>query len=153
MLEFGISVEAEMQPDIVDLDLDWESLSSAKQRRLKAIFPGVKKKTTYRANDRTLLVQNPDWKAIAMTLFNFEDNPFRQIREEIDQLQGQYSKLEYVTKGVSKILGDCRLGKIYKELKKLQQKDMETLEATNAMLTLRVADLRVELAKKDKEIR
>ena len=43
-----------------------------------------------------------------MTSFDFEDNPFWRIREEIDQLQGQYSKLEYVPKGACKLLGDCK---------------------------------------------
>ena len=55
-----------------------------------------------------------------MTSFNFKYNHFWQIREEINQLQGQYSKLEFVTKGVSKLLGDCKPGNIVKELKKLQ---------------------------------
>ena len=87
-----------------------------------------------------------------MTLFDFKDNPFRRIREEMDQPQGQYSKLEYVTKGACKLLGDCRPANICKELKKLQQKDMATLEATNATLLSQMADLKVALAKKDEEI-
>ena len=56
-----------------------------------------------------------------MNSFNFEDNPFWWIQEEIDQLQGHYSKLESAIKGVSKLLDDCRLGNIIKELKKLKQ--------------------------------
>ena len=88
-----------------------------------------------------------------MTSFDFEDNPFRRIREEMDQLQEQYSKLEYVTKGACKLLGNCRLGNICKELKKFQQKDMATLEATNVILLSQVADLKVELAMKNEEIR
>ena len=40
-----------------------------------------------------------------------------------------------------------------KELKKLEQKDTATLKATNTALSLQVADLRVELSKKDEEIR
>ena len=71
----------------------------------------------------------------------------------MDQLQGWYSKLEYVTKGACKLLGNCRLANIYKELKKLQQKDTATLEATNATLLSQVANLKVVLAKKDEEIR
>ena len=54
-----------------------------------------------------------------MTLFDFKDNPFQRIREEMDQLQGQYSKLEYVTKRACKLLGNYRPGNICKELKKL----------------------------------
>ena len=62
----------------------------------------------------------PNWKEVAMTSFNFEDNPFRRIREEIDQLQRQYSKLEYVTIGAYKLLGDCKLANLCKELDKIQ---------------------------------
>ena len=69
-----------------------------------------------------------------MTSFDFEDNPFRQIHDEMDQLQGQYSKLEYVTKGACKLLGNCRPANLCKELEKLQQKDMVMLEATNVTL-------------------
>ena len=112
----------------------------------------MKKKQTYKAIDGKTLVQIPDWKAIAMISFDFEDNPFRWIREEMDQLQRQYSKLEYVTKGAYKLLGDCRPGNICKELKKLQQKDIATLEATNVTLASKVADLEVALVKRDEEI-
>ena len=54
-----------------------------------------------------------------MTSFDFEDNPSQQIQEEMDQLQGQYSKLEYVTKGACKLFGNCRPANICKELEKL----------------------------------
>ena len=87
-----------------------------------------------------------------MTSFDFEDNPFWRIQEEMDQLQEQYSKLEYVTKRACKLLGDYRPGNICKELKKLQQKDTATLEATNVTLLSQVADLKVELAMKNEEI-
>ena len=95
----------------------------------------------------------PDWKAIAMMSFDFEDNPFQWVWEEMDQLQGQYSKLEFVTKGACKLLGDCRPTNICKELKKFQQKDTAALEATNVKLLSHVADLKVELAMKNEEIR
>ena len=70
----------------------------------------------------------------------------------MDQLQGQYSKLEYVTKGAYKLLGNWRVMNICKKLKKFQQKDTATLEATNATLASKVADLEVALVKKDEEI-
>ena len=56
-----------------------------------------------------------------MSSFNFEDDPFWRIQQEMDQLQGQYSKLESVTRGASKLLGDYKPGNIIKELKKLKQ--------------------------------
>ena len=57
-----------------------------------------------------------------MTSFDLEDDPFRRIREEMDQLQVYYSKLEFVTKGASKLLGNCKPFNITKDLKKLKQK-------------------------------
>ena len=152
MLEFDINPEGEAQLDPKGEDSDWESLSFAEQQRLQTVSPEAKKKQTYRAMEGKALVQTPDWKAIAMTSFNFEDNSFRQIREEIDQLQRQYPKLEYVTKEACKLLGDHRPWNICKELENLQQKDAATLEATNATLALKVADLEVALVKKDEEI-
>ena len=57
----------------------------------------------------------------------------------MDQLQGQYSKLEFVTKGASKLLGNYRPKNIVKELKKLKQWDTSTLEAANTTFSLKVA--------------
>ena len=88
-----------------------------------------------------------------MTSFDFEDHPFPRIQEKIDQLQRQYSKLECVTRGASKLLGDCRPGNICKELKKLKQQDTKHLEEYNTILRSQVVDLKVKLAMKDEEIR
>ena len=71
----------------------------------------------------------------------------------MDQLQVQYSKLEFVTKGASKLLGNCKPCNITKELKKLKQKDTALLEAANTALRSQVAELKVELGMKDEEIR
>ena len=62
-------------------------------------------------------------------MVSFKDNPFWRVYEELDQVQSQYSKLELVTKGTSKLLGDCKVGNIVKELKKLKGKDTTSLEA------------------------
>ena len=88
MLEYGVSPEAETQPDTVGLDSDRESLSSAEQQKLQTVTPGSQKKQTYQALDEKTPVRQPDWRAIAMTSFDFKDNPFQRIREEMDQLQG-----------------------------------------------------------------
>ena len=151
-LEYGVSPETEAQPDVIEIDSERESLSSAKQRKILGVSLGFWKKQTYWSPNGKLPLRNPNWKVIAMTSFDFEDNPFRQIQKEVDQLQGQYSKLESVTKGAFKLLGDCKPGNIVKELKKLKQKDMGALEATNTTLSLQVVDLKVELSKKDEEI-
>ena len=87
-----------------------------------------------------------------MSSFDFKDDPFWWIREEMDQLHGQYSKLESITRGASKLLGDCKSRNIIKEFKKLKQQDTTALEATKATLSSRVAELKVELVLKDEEI-
>ena len=62
--------------------------------------------------------------------------------------------MEYVTKGACKLLGDCKPVNLSKELEKvIQQKDTTTLEANNARLAIQVANLKVEVAKKNEEIR
>ena len=61
--------------------------------------------------------------------------------------------MESVTRRASKLLGNCRPENICKELKKLKQQDKSQLEAYNITLRSRVADLKVELAMKDEEIR
>ena len=61
--------------------------------------------------------------------------------------------MESIIRGASKLLGDCRPRNIIKELKKLKQQDTAVLEATNATLSSRVLELKVELAVKDEEIR
>ena len=86
-------------------------------------------------------------------MVSFEDDPFWNVFEELDQVHFQYSKLEIVAKGASKLLGDCKMGNIVKELKKLKEKNMLSLEAQNASLATEVADLKVELAMRKDKIR
>ena len=59
-----------------------------------------------------------------MTELDHDKDPFRRIKEELEQVESRYSKLEVVTRGASKLLGDCKISNIIKELKKLKQKDM-----------------------------
>ena len=70
----------------------------------------------------------------------------------MDHLQRQYSKLEFVTRGASKLLGNYKAGNISKELKKLKQEDKSQMQAHNTTLRLQVADLKMELKAKDEEI-
>ena len=88
-----------------------------------------------------------------MGSFDFKDDPFPRIKEEMDILQGQYFKLEVDTRGASKLLGDCKAGNICKELKKLKQEDKSMMQTHNTTLRLQVADLKMELKAKDEEIR
>ena len=79
MLEFNVTSEGEAQLDPKDKDSDWESFNSVEQRRLLAASLGAKKKQTYRLLKEGMPIRNPNWKAIAMTSFDFEDNPFWRI--------------------------------------------------------------------------
>ena len=47
-MECGISPEAEMQPDVVEIDSDRKSISSTEQRKMAA-SPSSRKKFTYRS--------------------------------------------------------------------------------------------------------
>ena len=117
-LEFGISPK--IIPDLVELDSDRGSLSPWEQQKG---FPSSQRKSTYRSLDEKSPGRNPDWRTITMGSFNFEEDPFRKVKEELEVLQGQYSKMEAVTKEASELLGDCKAGNICKELKKLKQED------------------------------
>ena len=66
-----------MQPDVAEIDSKRESLSSAKQRKILGVSPGSWRKTTYRSPRGKSPVRNPDWKAMAMNSFDFENNPIR----------------------------------------------------------------------------
>jgi hypothetical protein len=48
----------------------------------------------------------------------FSENPFKRVYEELDELQAQYHRLEYITKGASAVLGGCGPGNIIREIAK-----------------------------------
>src|SRR5450759_4243089 len=82
-----------------------------------------------------------------------DDQPFQRLQHELSQVESRYNKMEVVIKGASKLLGDCKAGNICKELKKLKEKDPAALEAANLTLRTEVEDLKVEVVRRDEEIR
>lgn len=54
-----------------------------------------------------------------MISFDFEDNPFKKIREEMDQCHSHYSKLEFVLSRASKRLGNCKPTTLHKEIEEV----------------------------------
>ena len=70
-----------------------------------------------------------------MSCLDLSKDPFQRVQDELDQVQSRYSKMELVVKRASKLLDDCKVGNICKELKKLKKKDTASLEATNATLS------------------
>ena len=88
-----------------------------------------------------------------MTSLDFNEDLFRRVRDELDQVQSPYSKMELVIKGASKFLGNCKAWNIVKELNKLKQQDTQELEAANMTLRKEVEELKMALAVKEDEIR
>ena len=78
-----------------------------------------------------------------MSSLDLDDDPFRQVQNELDQVQSCYSKMELVIKGATKLLGNCKAENISKEIRKLKEEDSSKLKAHNAQLKIRVNNLQV----------
>ena len=115
-LEYGVGPEAETPPEEEDVGSEGDSMGSEEQRKQS---PSSWMKFTYKSPKGKSPVRNPDWKD--MSILDLEEDPFRQVQEELDRVESQYSKMEVVIKGTSKLLGDYKVGNIMKELKKLKQ--------------------------------
>ena len=88
-----------------------------------------------------------------MILLDLDDDPFQWVQNELDQVQSRYSKIELVIKGATKLFGDCKVGNISKEIRKLKEEDSSELKAHNAQLKIRIKDLHVTVKAQDEEIR
>ena len=88
-----------------------------------------------------------------MSALDLDDEPFKRIQEGLDRVSNRYSKMEVVIKGTSKLLGDYKASNIVKELRKLKEKDTESLEAANKKFQQEVDQLKVALALKEDEIK
>ena len=82
-LEFGLS--SEIVPDVVELDSDRGSFSP---QELQKGSLSSQRKSTYRSPDGKSLVRNLDWQTIMMGSFDFEEDPFWRVKEELEVLQG-----------------------------------------------------------------
>ena len=78
-LEYGVNPEIVAQPNVVKIDLEKESLTSTEQRKILGVSLGSQRKFTYRSPEGKSSLRNPEWKAMAMSLFDFEDDPFWRI--------------------------------------------------------------------------
>ena len=93
-LELGITPETVAHPEVVEIELERESLSPAEQFWIMEASLSGRRKWTYRSPEDKLPIRNPDW----MSMVTSNDDPFWCIFEELDQAHFQYSKLEMVTK-------------------------------------------------------
>jgi hypothetical protein len=148
-LELGLTPEAKSNPDIVELESEGGSPSPKERAQMAGTSSSGKMKYTYKGLDGKPVARYGEMK----TTFSSEDDPFRRAFDELEEAHFRYNKLEAITKGASKLLGDCKAENISKELKKLKEKGTAALEARNASLTKEVADLKTELALKGDEIR
>ena len=152
-LELGITPDAAGQLDVVEIDSERESLSPRKQQRILEGSPSSRRKSSYLSPEGKLPVRHPDWQTITMSSFDFEEDPFRWVKEELELLEGQYSKMEAIMREASKLLGNCKAGNICKELKKLKQGDNSELKAHNKQLKVRVNNLQATVKAHVEEIR
>ena len=152
-LELGITPEAAGHPEVVEIDFEKEFLSPREQQRILEGSPSSRKKSSYCSPEGKLPVRHLDWRTITMSSFNFEEDPFRRVKEEMELLEGQYSKMEAVRREASKLLGNCKAGYIIKELKNLKQEDNSELKAHNTQLKVRINDLHATVKAQDEEIR
>jgi hypothetical protein len=99
---------------------------------------------------------------VDLSSWGLPENPFKQAYEELDKLQVQYYRLEYITKGASAVLGGCGPGNIIREIAKrtTSRQELEEVKrkfdlarADNAHLHAQVASMAAELGQKNEEIR
>ena len=81
-LELGITPETVAHPEVVEIESEQESLSSAEQFRVLEVSSSGRRKWTYRSPEGKLPVQKPDWKSMVLS----EDDPFRHVFDELDQV-------------------------------------------------------------------
>ena len=144
-LEFG--VPPEQQPDDVE-ESDRGSLSP----EVRPTVPAAQRaKATFKSPRGKESARSPERKDLAF--LDMDNGPFQRVSEELGRIQNNYSKMEVVLRGASRLLGDCKLGNIGKEIRKLKQEDGSDLKAHNKALKLKITDLQVTVQAQDAEVR
>ena len=134
-----MGVAPEIESDVVKLDSYRGSLSPNARQQIPRPSPHSRVKRTFRSPKGKSLVWNPDWKD--MSALDLDDDLFSRVQNELDQVQSRYQKMELVLKGATKLLGDCKIGNIYKEIRKLKEVDNSKLKTHNTHLKLWIGDL------------
>jgi hypothetical protein len=101
------------------------------------------------------------WRNVDLSSWDFPENPFKHVHDELDELQTQYHRLEHITKGASLALGSCGPGNILREIakraywKELDQmkRELDQVRTENAHLHAQMASMSEELGQKSEEIR
>ena len=137
-LELGVSPETVANPEE---ESEQGLLSPEEQLRTAGTSSSGRLKHTYKSPEGSPKFRNPDWRSMT----TFEGNPFWRIFDDLEQLHYQYNNLDTITTRASKLLDNCKVGNIVKELKKLKEEDTKSLKD-------KVADLIVKLAIRKDEI-
>ena len=91
---------------------------------------------------------------IDLSAWDFPEAPFKQIHNELAELQTQFYRMEHITSGANQALDNCGLRNILRELaKKADRTEIKKLETVKAQLVAHVATMTQELSQKNKEIR
>ena len=88
-----------------------------------------------------------------MSSLDLDNDPFKRVENELDQVQSRYSKMELVLEEATKLLGDCKAGNITKEIRKLKEEDNSKLKTHNTHLKLWIGNLQLRVKAQDEEIR
>ena len=80
-----------------------------------------------------------------MSSLDLDDDSFKRVKNELDQVQSRYQKMELVLKGATKLLGDCKTRNICKKIRKLKEEDNSELKTHNIYLKLRIDDLQMRV--------
>jgi hypothetical protein len=101
------------------------------------------------------------WRNVDLSSWDFPENPFKRVHDELDELQTEYHRLEHITKGASMALGNCGPGNILWEIakrvdwKELDQvkRELDQVKTENAHLHAHMASMSEELGQKSEDIR
>ena len=105
--------------------------------------------------------REPTWRNVDPSGWDFPENPFKRVHDELEELQTQYYRLDHITKGASVALGGCGPGNILREIakradrKELDQarRELDQVRMENAHLHAQMAAMSEELGQNSEEIR
>ena len=138
-LEFGVSSEIVMLSE--EEGSEHRSPSPRGKTQAAGTSSSGRLKHTYQSPEGSPKIQNPDWRSMMTS----KSDPFQRVFDDLEQLRLQYHNLDTITARASKLLGDCKVGNIEKELKKLKAVDTKPLED-------KIVDLTVTLAVRNDEV-
>jgi hypothetical protein len=86
------------------------------------------------------------WRDIDLSTWELPETPFKRVRAKLTNLQNEYWRLEHITRGVSRALGNSGPGNILRELaRKMDRSKVDALKTEKAQLAAHVAAMTREL--------